>query len=340
LRLANLAEESADPATLVHALNSVAILLLDSGTQTACEAILDRCVTMARDGHLLLELGRTLNNLGNSVYPDDLSRATELCEEGVAVSKRVGDAYYIEGGLITASQLWWLNGDWDRMEQELDAWLLDHEPTSSNGRFLAMRTQVDLARGRRPAPSALVAADDAVDENANMLVRALRAAYEGDPSTLAAEAVTSAVLAFGGSKALHEDFEVMLSPVVELQLRVRDLDSAERLLALADPLLGGRGRALTRAELSRLRGMLAAARGEDPEHELRAAVAAHEAYGAPYLLALTRYELARWLVTRGRTEEAGSLLDHALATFARLGAIPALENADSVQTEILETSAR
>jgi len=337
-RLSSLAEESADPATLVHALNSLAILLLDSGTNTASGAILDRCIAMARDGHLLLELGRTLNNVANLTYPEDLSRAVELCDEGVAVLKRVGDAYYIEGVVVTASQIWWLSGDWERLEQEVDGWLLDHEPTNYNGRFLSPRALVDIARGRQPAPSALMPSDEAVDENANTLFRALCAAHTGDPSAPAAEVAASTVLAFSASTAMLEDFEVMLGPAVELQLRAGDLDAAERLLALAVPLLGGRGRALTRAEVPRLRGMLAAARGEDPEADLRAAAAAHGAYGAPYLLAQTRYELASWLLKQGSTEEASGLLDQARATFSRLGAVPAVEKTDALRREILASS--
>jgi hypothetical protein len=48
LHLSKLAEESADPATLVNALNSMAILLLDSGIPTGTSAILERCMVMAR----------------------------------------------------------------------------------------------------------------------------------------------------------------------------------------------------------------------------------------------------------------------------------------------------
>jgi class 3 adenylate cyclase/tetratricopeptide (TPR) repeat protein len=340
LRLSNLAEESADPATLVHALNSVAIMHLDSGTTTASGAILDRCIAMARDGHLLLELGRTLNNVANLAYLDDLSRAFELCDEGLAVLKRVGDAYYTEGAIITGAQVWWVSGDWDRMEQEIDAWLLDHEPTSSNGRILAMRAQVDIARGRQPAPSALVTTDDAWEQNANILFRSLCAANEGDVSAPAAEVAVSTVSAFGEAAGMLDDFELMLTPAVELQVRAGDLLAAERLLALFAPLLGGRGRAITRAEVPRLRGMLAAARGEDPERDLRTALAAHESYGAPYLLAQTRYELASWLLKQGSTEEATGLLDQARETFARLGAVPAVEKTDALRREALEPSTR
>jgi hypothetical protein len=235
--------------------------------------------------------------------------------------------------LITASQIWWLNGDWDRLEKETADWFLDQDPTSSNGRMCAMRTQVELARGREPTSSVLVASEYPLDENANVLVRSLEALQTGGLIGAAAAVAASTLSAFSAHTHMMEDFEVMLAPTVELQLQAGDLAMADRLLSLADPLLSGRGRAITRAEVPRLRGMLAIARGEDPEADLRAAAAAHEAYGAPYLLALTRYELARWLFTHGGTKEAELLLDEARETFARLGAVPALEKTDALRSE-------
>ncbi|MFL6022680.1 MAG: hypothetical protein ACJ72O_05010, partial [Marmoricola sp.] len=126
----------------------------------------------------------------------------------------------------------------------------------------------------------------------------------------------------------------------ELQLRAGDLAAARRLVELFAPLLSGRGRALTRAELPRLRGLLAVARGEDPEPHLRSALAAQEVYGAPYLLAQTRFEFAHWLLKQGSTEEAIALLDKARATFVRLGAVPALEKTDALRRDTLESTAR
>jgi tetratricopeptide (TPR) repeat protein len=295
---------------------------------------------MAREQHLLLELGRTLNNVANLDYVDDLARAAQLADEALAVLKRVGDVYFLEAAVQNNLQLWWLTGDWDRLERELEAWLLDHEPTSINGRLLTMRALVDLARGRQPAPSPLVTTDDTTEENGNVLFRALSDAYAGDPAAPAAEAAAAAVSAFGDRTSNTEDLEVLLAPAVELQLRAGDPDSAERLLALAAPLMGGRGHALTRAEVPRLRGLIAVARGEDAEGDFRAALAAHEAYGAPYLIAQTRYELARCLIGRGSTEDALGLIDEARATFARLGAGPALEKADALRRVRLEPSAR
>jgi hypothetical protein len=53
-------------------------------------------------------------------------------------------------------------------------------------------------------------------------------------------------------------------------------------------------------------------------------VTALEKLAYPYHLALARVDLARWLRSRGRTEEAEPLLSAAVATYTELGARPAL----------------
>jgi hypothetical protein len=104
-------------------------------------------------------------------------------------------------------------------------------------------------------------------------------------------------------------------------------------MALAGPLLGGRGRPITRAEAPRLRGLLAIARGEDPEPDLREAAAAHEGYGTPYLLARTRLELGRWLQEQGRGREATELLALARPVFVELRATPSVVELDALVGE-------
>ena len=124
--------------------------------------------------------------------------------------------------------------------------------------------------------------------------------------------------------------ELHVTPAVELQLRAGELDTAERLLALLEPLLGGRSRGVTRGEYPRMRGMITAARGGASRGGLPGGQRAHEAYGAPFLLARTRLELGRWLTTQGRAEEARPVLAEARAAFERLGAAPSIADVDTI----------
>lgn len=323
-----LAEELNDPALLNRSLNSVAIVLVDAGGVTAYLALVERCVVLAREHHLLPELGRSLSNLCAELYPSDLLRAAELAEDGVTTSKRVGDAYRIEIVMANACFTWWLNGDWDRVAAELGPWFTDHEPTGSTGFMWLSLALVELARGESVTSVDVLDPEDPGERNSTILTRSLIQAASGDVAAAAAAAAEVALAAYSGD--MLEDIEVHLAPAVELQLRAGDLDMAERLLALMDPLLGGRSRGITRGEHPRLRGMITAARGGDPEADFRAAEQAHAAYGAVFLLARTRLELGRWLTTRGRAEEARPVLAEARAAFERLGAAPSIADLDTI----------
>ena len=149
-------------------------------------------------------------------------------------------------------------------------------------------------------------------------------------SCAAAEAATTTLHTFADGENVSEDFEMLWAPVVELQLASNELDTAEALLRLADPLLGGRGRPLTHGIVRLLRGRLSLARGQDPGADLQEAEGALEAYGAPYLLARTRLELGRWLHEQGRIDEALPLLALARPVFEELRAVPSLAELDAL----------
>ena len=327
-----LAEELQDPELLVDALNKLAIVAVDAGGITAYLALMERCVALSREGHLLGRLGRSLSNLSSEVYPRDLARAREVVVEALEVSRRVGDADHTDVALTNAACTWWLAGEWDRLTEEAHYRLDGRSPTGCE-LVLVMLAQVRLARGEPlVVRDGLPDSEDPWEKHAKNVYDALRGEDEGDRSAAAAAAAASAQETFADLDAdALDDFEVGWAPVVELLLRAGDVDGAWAALALAAPLLGGRGRPLTRAEHARLRGTVAAARGEDPEADLRAAERALAAYGAPYLLARTRLELGRWLAGQGRGGEADPLLEAARETFVRLRAAPSLAEVDALR---------
>ncbi len=117
-----------------------------------------------------------------------------------------------------------------------------------------------------------------------------------------------------------------------MQLQTGALDVAGEILTLALPYTQARERDLADCVVPRLRGLVALARGEDPEPELREAERALAAYGAPYLLARTRLELGRWLSDHGRGDEARGMLVQARETFVGLRAAPSVAEVDAVLT--------
>ncbi len=327
-----LAEELQEPGVLVDSLNKLAIMAVDSGGITAYMALEERCVALSRAGRLPRRLARSLTNLASEVYPRDLARALELVVEAVEVSRQVGQADGIDVGLTNAACTWWLAGEWDRLTVELEE-RLDGGTLTGCELLMVVLAQVRLARGEpRVLREGLPDSEDPWEQHGKELYAALCREHDGDLAGAARAAAASAKATFADLDAdALDDFEVGWAPVVELLLRAGDLTGAAAAVDLAAPLLGGRGRALTLAEHARLRGTIAAARGENPEADLRAAEQAHAAYGAPYLLARTRLELGRWLAGQRRHDEADPLLAAARETFVSLGAAPSVADVDALR---------
>ena len=109
------------------------------------------------------------------------------------------------------------------------------------------------------------------------------------------------------SAGIDDDFFVLWPPLVLGALSIGDLDLAESLIAPVATSLPGRRPPAVAAQWHRLRGLLAAARDDDPqavEAAMRAGVDALAAFGAVGFHAQAQEELGRWLVTQGRADEA------------------------------------
>ncbi|MCW2765643.1 MAG: hypothetical protein JWO11_1602, partial [Nocardioides sp.] len=332
LRGLRLAEELQDAVLLVRALNALCIVLVDAGGPTAYLAVLERAVELAREGRLLGALLQSLSNQLSEIYLKDLEAAAEIAEEATSVARQVGQSELTETCLINAGFTWWLGGDWDRMASVLSDWFDGREPTANSSSIWLAQALVCQARGETIPRPELPSSEDPYVQLGTDTVAALARAADGDVSGAAAQVAAAFQHLYGKGETL-EDFEVHWSPAVQLQIRTGDLDTAAALMALAGPLLGGRGRPITRAEVPRLRGLLAIARGEDPEPDLREAAAAHEGYGTPYLLARTRLELGRWLQEQGRGREATELLALARPVFVELRATPSVVELDALVGE-------
>src|SRR6478735_1762172 len=314
IRALSLAEELGDPELIIWALNALGIVLTDAGAPTAYLAVLDRATKLAREHRLLLELGRSLTNTVSVIYLEDLDAATTLVSEGIEVARQVGDNTQTEVFLINACFTWFLRGEWDRLATAVHEQVDGREPSVNAGTLMLMLMHVHQARGEALPEARLVESEDPYDQLVFATARALMQAEDGDLEAAASYAaeVTQAMVAGAG---MREDLEMLWGPVVELQLAAGRLDAAAELLDLAGPSLGGRSTALRRGVVPRLRGLLALARGEDPEADLRQAELALDEYAAPYLLARTRVALARWMQDQGRGTEAAALLAQARPVF-------------------------
>ena len=330
LRVLRLAELHEDPALIIRGLNRLGALLLDLGSASAHRALAERAVVLAREQQLLPALASALTNLVSELYAADLDGSGAPVRESVSVSKQLGDSATIEGALINACYAWFLAGDWDLLTAETAEWLEGRELTATCGPLWLTRVQVQLARGEPVVVPDAPHAEDPYDQQVWSATSALAQAADGHRASAARAAEEASRRTFGDGEPF-DDFEVLWTPTVELQLQAGELTAAAELLALAAPYVTGvRARALTRGVVPRLRGLLALARGEDPEPDLREAEAALSSYGAPYLLARTRLELGRWLQEQGRGDEASGLLAQARETFVTLRAAPSVAEVDAL----------
>ena len=320
----SLAERSDSPAELSKALSGVAVMLIDAGSPSAYLAVLERAAQLARDHHLLLELGMCLSNQLAETYLHDLTVATSLAVEALDVCRRSGDNTRTESAMLNASFTRWLTGDWSVLVEESTEWQANNPQSVTNGGFGFLCAMVLRAQGQ-PVPDREFPQpeDDAYSLNPVALYKCLLLEQEEGPTAAAGEAARSLRHVYGTGEML-DDLEVFLAPVVELQLRAGAVEEAASLIELAAPLSGFRARPLTRAQRARLTGLVAMARGEDPEVHLRTAEQEFASYGAPFYLARTRLELGSWLKSRGRHAEAAPLLTLARAGFEKLGAAPSL----------------
>ncbi len=190
-----------------------------------------------------------------------------------------------------------------------------------------------------PTPARAVDFDDATDDENVLAWRAsaditLALAAE-DPATAAriASASIDHILAAMG---LEDDFMFLWPPLVLAALAANDTDLAQQLLEPVATAQPGRVAPAVAAQWHRLRGLVAAARGDDPlsvEADLRAGIAALEAFGAVGYRARAQEELAHWLLDQNRPSDAEQLIEQARATYTDIGAAGWLTQLDSRQAE-------
>src|SRR5213079_1918493 len=116
---------------------------------------------------------------------------------------------------------------------------------------------------------------------------------------------------------------------MEATLAIGRLDTADELLDLLEHIPPGIIAPYLRAQLSRSRARVAAARGRHDlvERPFQAAVDTLGLLGYPYWLAAAQVDFAQWLGGQGRSTEAGELLEQAIAVLEPLRAEPALRRA-------------
>ena len=299
------------------------------------ELLLEASAEIARERALPDELHRAQANLGNVRMVRDLPDAREPLEESLAITRRAGRHADESLAAANLSYVLFLTGDWDgidRLASEVFAQGEDR-PLAA---FMHERL-IDLGTARGDLGAARRALDgmrpwqDSEDQelsDAYVLARALVALAEGD-----AEAAHPELERLAREGAVNygngENFRSAWPAAMEATLAIGRLDTADELLDLLEHIPPGIIAPYLRAQLSRSRARVAAARGRHDlvERPFQAAVDTLGLLGYPYWLAVAQVDFAEWLGAHGKPAEAGELLDQTVAVLEPLRAEPALRRA-------------
>jgi hypothetical protein len=297
------------------------------GAQVTALALTRAAAQIARDHGLWDALAMALSNQVSIQLTRDLAGALADSEEGMAAARRGGVRATIDTCLTNHLLTHWAAGRLAEARSVLAS--LPDEPRDPTLR-LALRGiswWIDAALGWEhddPAGAEIEAVevfDDAYSLAWEGQIRILQATDRGDTAAAArvAERTLSDVLA---AFDLADEFVFHWPPLVLAALAAGDPDLAERLMA---PVAAPSADLPTYldAQRLRLRGLVRAARGHDPdgtEADLRDGVAALKTFGAVVDAAQAEEELARWLVSRGRAGEAEPLVASVHATYTEIGA--------------------
>jgi hypothetical protein len=150
----------------------------------------------------------------------------------------------------------------------------------------------------------------------------------------------AADLAARGTDGMHslagieDDFPLFWVPAIEYAVATGRNAEARRILGYVGDAPAGLVPDYLRAQLSRLRGLILAAEGDDAaaEPDLRHGAAALLAFGAPFYAARAHLELAELLTRAGRSTEARAEAEVAREAFTELGATPWAERATVTAT--------
>jgi hypothetical protein len=276
-------------------------------------------------------LSMALFNLGWLQMGRDVERATGFMNQALPAARRAGWRD-MEGQMLAGlADLAWVSGDLDEVLRLVAAVrALDPDPM-----LLTTLHPVELWASEARGADVPTAPDDVASDHElalalNDVIRIEHARRSGDVEG-AADGALPALRHALAALGLEDEFQLLWPPLVLVALDERDVALAEHLLEPVESAPPGRVTAAVRAQLHRLRGLVRAARGDDPgkvEADLRDGIRLLQEYGWPTAYGPAQEELGRWLAEQGRSDEAAEMLDAARATYEQIGAAGWLRRLD------------
>jgi len=332
-----LAESVGDAAALADAMIGMGARYQSTGAPAMARAMNEAAAAIARANDVPGSLAHALINLGTVLMGRDLSAAMDALREARDVAVRSGIVGFVDFALGNYAAALWAAG---RLDEALAAALEADESVTSPSIAVGLRCLRAFLADAQDGP--MVALDDVADVGSAWdlaavgVLKVMRLSAAGDRQAAAAlaEPTLGRLLTAGG---LDDDFMEFWPPLVRVAVDAGDLELAQRLLDPVSSASPGIVSAAVAAHLLNLRGVVGAARGDDPvdvESDLRAGVAALGQFGAVGWSARAEQDLAGWLVGQGRWADAQPHLDHVRAVYAKIGASRWLSRLDTLVSSI------
>jgi tetratricopeptide (TPR) repeat protein len=322
------------PEVLSQALNSKGVILAQSkGRLEEGVALIRRSLETALENDIPSSALRAYFNLSCVLgYRDEFDESSRAVEDGLALSRRIGDRLWEWNFAALLVFLRYMVGDWESVIRIADeVFSLEEVPAF---RFAAVEllivSHLYVAKGQLDAAKQVVsrfdrfASSSDVQEQATYLAAAA-AVFRGEgrfPEAL--KAARGAIDLRGTLGAGFSGVRLGFLEATEAALAMGDDTTVAELVSVISGLGAGETSPLLRGTVARLRARLAQSEGDDQrvdDHFVRSAEILGKA-GLPLWHGVSLLEHAEWLVSRERQEDAVGLSTEAAAIFKQLGAEP------------------
>ena len=322
-----IAEALDDPEALAAALRQLGLRFQTLGAPITAAAHYRASADIARSEGLQGALAGALVNQVSVQLGRDLQAALRLGTDALDAARRSGVDQVVALATTNLLLSLWTAGRLSEATELLEAALERRFDNSTRlmlrgvSGWLSEATGVELTSTSAGDATPLMPTDEHYALTWSGYLRtaeALRRGDTGSAALIAGESLPHLLASMG----LTDEFVYLWPPFVLAALADGDVPLAERLMmpvTTAESAISPYLAALA----ARLGGLVAAARGDDPaavEADLRTGVAGLQAFGAVVDAARAEEELAHWLNTQDRADEAEPLLTHVRATYEEIGA--------------------
>jgi class 3 adenylate cyclase/tetratricopeptide (TPR) repeat protein len=311
------------------ALTNAGTVCVYSGRPHEARTKFDGALALAERHGLLASAGMARLNAGDLGWLWDQPEGFKESAAAVVITRRMGDR---DLEAAAATNLIFVSVLRGRMD-EIDHLRSTLPPTAGEALWLALalalvhaqRGELDEARAAL-APAAAIEQDHLEMYASRVAVDTVIAHAAGEPDRALKMGLAVLPRAIAGLTPASDGVRLGWPPTFDAAVALDRLDDARSLLALLADQPADRVPPFLAAQLTRGRGLLAAAEGAttNAEAHLRAAAANFETLDYPYWLAVTQAEHATVLHASGHAAQANTLLEQATATLTRLKATPAL----------------